>query len=212
MKIEEIRAKWDRFYADADEEPEPAAVLGENAHLLPDGGTALDLACGLGGNALFLARRGFEVSAWDISPVAIARLSARSNLLDLNVDAKVRDVETDPFPQPGFDVIVVSRFLARPLAGAIIDSLRPGGLLFYQTYIRDKPTASGPSNPDYLLGENELLAMFDRLKLVFYREEARIGDLGLGNRNEAFLVGRLPVDGSKRIDALSPANGKGFSL
>lgn len=188
MAAETAQAKWDRIYAGlADSEPAPAAVLAENAHLLPPAGHALDLACGLGGNALFLARRGFRVAAWDISPQAVARLRALAQGLAL--DAQVRDVEAEPLPAAAFDVVVVSRFLCRGLAESILASLKPGGLLFYQTYSLDKPSPQGPSNPDYLLHENELLRMFHGMRVLVYREEGRVGDLGLGRRDEAYFVG-----------------------
>ena len=191
MSAEATREKWDRAYSGSSEhKPEPAEVLAENAHMLPAKGQALDLACGLGGNALFLARRGFKVSAWDISPVAIAHLVALAGRLGLEIDAQVRDVETMPFPREAFDVVIVSHFLARPLAGPICDSLRPGGLLFYQTFVRDKPAQLGPSNPDYLLAENELLQLFGGLRVLFYREEGLVGDLTAGSRNEAYYVGQ----------------------
>ena len=191
MDAEAIRAKWDRIYAgQLESEPEPAAVLAENAHLLPTAGHALDLACGQGGNALFLARRGFTVTAWDISPVAINGLASRASRLGLKISAQVRDVEAEPFPVAMFNVAVVSRFLARPLARPIQDSLNPGGLLFYQTYSREKLSPQGPNNPDYLLAENELLAMFQGMRLLIYREEGKTGDLSLGKRDEAYFVGR----------------------
>jgi tellurite methyltransferase len=184
--------KWDRIYhaADAQSIPEPARILTENAHLLPPAGTALDLACGLGGNALFLARRGLETHAFDIAAEALTRLDALSARLGLRVRTDVRDVVLDPPPAASFDAIVVSRFLDRSLVQPLTEALRPGGLLFYQTFTREKTAAIGPSNPAYLLGPNELLDLFRGLRLVVYREEGSIGDLAQGFRNEAFLVGR----------------------
>ena len=191
MSADAIRDKWDRIYASSTEdEPEAAEVLSNNAHLLPPSGDALDLACGLGGNALFLARRGFRVSAWDISPLAVARIASLAGRSGLKVEAQTRDVEAEPIPLAAFDVVVVSRFLARALAGPIGVSLRPGGLLFYQTFVRGKLHPAGPSNPDYLLAENELLELFASLHVVFYREDGRVGDLSFGNRNEAYFVGQ----------------------
>lgn len=186
------QTKWDGIYRGLppDGTPEPARVLAENAHLLPPTGTALDLACGLGGNALFLARRGLETHAYDISPVAIELLSVSALSLRLTLRAEVRDALSRPPEPASFDVIVISRFLERSLAGCLVDALRPGGLLFYQTFIRDKATATGPSNPAYLLDANELLDLFRGLRLVAYREEGRIGDLTLGLRNEAWLIGQ----------------------
>ena len=191
MAADAVREKWDRIYRQSQAaEPAPAEVLSENAHLLPGSGDALDLACGLGGNALFLARRGFSVSAWDISPVAIEALAVLAAGSGLTLAAQARDVESEPIPRQAFDVIVVSRFLCRELVQPIEDSLKPGGLLFYQTFIRDKPNPQGPGNPDYLLAENELLSLFKGMKVLLYREEGRVGDLRLGRRDEAYFVGQ----------------------
>lgn len=187
------RAKWDEIWLAADDVvPGPARVLIENSHLLPQNGTALDLACGLGGNALFLARCGLTTWAWDISPVALERLHAQATRFHLVVAAEVRDAASDPPPPVSFDVILVSRFLHRPLCPALIDALKPGGLLFYQTFTRDKLSSAGPNNPDYLLGANELLRLFHALQPVVYREEGRLGDLARGFRDEAMLVARKP--------------------
>jgi 2-polyprenyl-3-methyl-5-hydroxy-6-metoxy-1,4-benzoquinol methylase len=69
-----LREKWDARHGDAQKRPVVAEVLAQNRHLLPAAGAALDLACGLGGNALLLAELGLEVKAWDLSAVAVRRL------------------------------------------------------------------------------------------------------------------------------------------
>ena len=69
-------------------------------------------------------------------------------------------------------------------------ALKPGGLLFYQTFTRHKLDKSGPSNPDYLLARNELLQLFAPLTVIYYQEYPAIGDLQRGNRNEAQLIGQ----------------------
>lgn len=184
-----LQAKWDQHYANAAAvTPLPARVLVENAHLLPTGGAALDVACGLGGNALFLARRGFEVTAWDISAVAVQRLNAQAQAAGLPLQAQIRDLEIEPLPTAAFEVVVVSRFLVRALAMPIVASLKPGGLLLYQTYLREKVSPAGPNNPAYLLEANELLTLFKGLRVLAYREEGRAGDLTQGWRDEAYLV------------------------
>jgi SAM-dependent methyltransferase len=186
----DAQAKWDRIYRAAPPEavPEPARVLAENLHLLPREGRALDLASGLGGNALALARRGLETYAHDISGEALVRLDALAARLGLAIATQVRDAGSRPPEAASFDVIVVSRFLDRSLAGALAAALRPDGLLFYQTYTAEKATAGGPSNPAFLLRPNELLELFRGLRIVAYREEGRIGDTGQGFRDEALLV------------------------
>ncbi|HHH35719.1 MAG TPA: methyltransferase domain-containing protein [Gammaproteobacteria bacterium] len=186
---EDPRAKWDRIYSeDKEAAPRPAAVLSENAHLLPAKGRALELACGLGGNALFLAGRGLETEAWDISSVATERLAAVAAAQGLPLRASARDVVAAPPPPASYDVIVVSHFLDRALCPCLAAALRPGGLLFYQTFTREAPRGTGPSNPDFRLAPGELLALFGTLRLVVYREEGLLGDVTRGFRDEAMLV------------------------
>ena len=187
-----LRTKWDARYRETDRLPEPAAVLVENRHLLPTRGRALDLACGLGSSALLLARAGLDVYAWDLSPVAIAALKTRAVAEGLSVQAEVRDVQTDP-PEPvRFDVILVSYFLERALCARIAAALRPNGLLFYQTFVREAVTDQGPGNPVYRLDRNELLRLFPGLIVHFYREEGRVGDVTQGTRDVSQLVAQRP--------------------
>lgn len=183
---------WNNTYAATEGQPPPpaAAVLTENLHLLPASGRALDLASGLGGNALLLAERGLDTLALDFSEVAIERLKVIAMAGSLRLEAAVQDVEREPPPENSFDVIVVSRFLERSLMPAITNALKPGGLLFYQTFTREKAFPGGPSNPDYLLGPNELLSLLSDLRLMVYREEGRVGDLATGFRNQAMLIGQ----------------------
>lgn len=181
--------KWDARYADTVETP-PARVLSENVHLLPHRGTALDLACGLGANALLLAGRGLQVYAWDSSSVAIDKLRALAQARSVTLEAEVRDVVQRP-PEPGrFDVVVVSHFLDRGLIPHLIAALRAEGLMFYQTFTRRRLDGHGPRNPDYLLGDGELFAMFSPLQLMVYREEGIVGDTERGFRGQALLVAR----------------------
>ncbi len=187
-----VRDKWDRIYADAGW-PAPARVVRENEHLLPLRGRVLEVACGLGANALLLARRGLDVTAWDLSPVAVERLRRRAEREGLPLRAEVRDVTVAPWPGEAWDVIVVSRFLDRAVCAAMRQALKPGGLLMYQTFVRDPVTSVGPSNPAYRLAENELLRLFSGLIVRAYREEGHCGDRCRGWRDEAYLVAQKPM-------------------
>ncbi len=189
--MESVKTKWDKIYSqDEAVLAPPASVLMDNAFLLPASGTALDLACGLGGNAVFLARHGLKVEAWDISSIAIEKVRIHAKSSKLAIKARSCEINNHSLLGQCFDVIAISRYLDRDLSDAIIDALKPGGLLFYQTYTREKTHRLGPNNPDYLLAENELLRMFSRLKLIFYRENGCIGDAETGLRNEAQLIGQ----------------------
>lgn len=184
---------WDIRYRQSPLVGEPAQVLRRYAYLLPHQGRALDLACGLGANALFLAARGLETLAWDFSPVAIEQLDKLAQERHLVVQTQVRDVLQAPPLAEQFDVITVSRFLDRGLAPALRAALRPGGLLFYETFVQDKVSAVGPENPAFLLAENELLSLFSGLKVRLYQEEGSLGDTTQGVRNIAMLVAQKPV-------------------
>lgn len=186
------RDKWNERYrsGNADRDARPARVLEENAHLLPRGGTALDLACGLGGNALFLARRGLDTHAWDIAEEALLRVARAARRDGIELSLQARDVTARPPDPESFDVIVVSRFLVRELAPALIRALRPGGLLFYQTFSREAVSDDGPRRPEFRLAPNELLRLFAGLHMLVYREEGTAGDTARGWRNEAMLVGQ----------------------
>ncbi|MBL3599907.1 MAG: class I SAM-dependent methyltransferase [gamma proteobacterium endosymbiont of Lamellibrachia anaximandri] len=184
----ELKVMWDQRHADPDKQPSAAEVLLQNLHLLPQTGNALDLACGLGGNALELARFGMDVSAWDLSSVAVERLQHLADSEGLVLNAEQKDVEQDPLTENAFDVIVVSYFLDRGLMPALIAALKPGGLIFYQTFTRIAVSDTGPSNPAYRLGDNELIALLSPLSIRFYREENRLGDLSKGLRDVAMIV------------------------
>jgi len=185
------QTKWNRIYTmNQHGFYPPAMVLQMHSHLLPRHGTALDLACGKGRNAIYLCRHGLTTTAWDISNEAINQLNEYARSEGLSIDAQVRDVSGHPPEQNRFDVIVVSHFLDRTLMSSLIDALKTNGLLFYQTFTRLKVNETGPTNPDYLLEKNELLETFGHLDVLFYCDNADVGDTKQGLRNEAMIVVR----------------------
>jgi SAM-dependent methyltransferase len=164
------QAKWDQRYRNAQSTGKPAAVLEHYQQLLPQEGEALDIACGLGGNALLLAQHGLNTHAWDLSPVAIQTLAEQALHSGLFIQTEVRDIVSHP-PEPNsVDVIVVSYFLQRELFPVFINALRPGGLIFYQTFTQKHFSDSGPGNPDYRLQANELLHHMTHLQILAYHE------------------------------------------
>lgn len=182
-KTPPIASKWNARYAYANKDvPKPASVLIEGDAFLPHKGVALDLACGRGGNAFYLARRGLSVTAWDISSAAIDGMIAyqAQHHRSIRLTPEVRDVVALPPELNSFDVIVVSRFLDRPLCAKLVDALRPNGVLFYQTF------TAGLSNADYLLQPGELPDLFAALKPC-YTFESPLDEQG---RSEALYVGR----------------------
>jgi len=183
--------KWDEAYKGADfSVAKPAQVLEDNAYLLPASGEALDLACGRAGNSQFLAKRNFAVDAIDISPVVLGGLRKFVKQQGLNISCELRDIEREGLGNKRYDVIVVSYFLNRQLFPQINSALKPGGLLFYQTWSREKVDESGPSNPAFRLEAGELLELCSPLKIVCYRENGDLGDISEGLRNEAMIIAK----------------------
>jgi tellurite methyltransferase len=187
--MEKIEDKWNRIHqarhaADA----AIATVLSENAELLPEGASikCLDIACGLGTNSIFLAKRGFSVDAWDISTVAIKKLGHAFSGLDIH--PLVVDISRQSLIDKKYHVIVNINYLDRSLVPGIIQSLLPGGLIFFETFTSSKVISKGPSNPDYLLGEDELLFLFQNLKVLAYRDESTNQDPGHPLAGRAYLV------------------------
>ena len=192
MKKDTIE-EWNSLYKTAEPVP-PARILCENLHLLPSfpqsKGRALDIACGLAESSFLLAKHGFQVDAWDNSKVAVERVNQKAKDSGLSVNAKVKDVINNDFPECFYDVIIMTHYLEQSISAQIISALKPGGLLFFQTYIREKTTNSGPEDEKYRLKRNELLSMFSELKILLYREEGLVGNTALGFRNEAILIGQ----------------------
>jgi len=187
---QELCDKWNTIYAEGRGNSETAQVLADNQFLLPSTGVALDLACGLGENALLLAEQGLTVEAWDISTVGLQKLQEKSASKALSIKTCVQEISANSFLKNSFDVVVISRFLDRSICNAIMESLNPNGLLFYQTYTQQKVAEVGPKNPRFLLAENELLTLFPELAVVFYAEYSDVGQTNSGLRNEAQFIGR----------------------
>jgi len=198
LKMKQVNYKvpaieWNKRYSTTTALPLlPCQVLANYTHLLPTTGRALDLACGLGANALLLARHGLETHAWDYAKTALERLQANAQSQQLQIHTQVRDIIVSPPPTDTYNVIIVCHFLDRRLSAALVKSLKPNGLLFYQTFTRTAINESGPKNPHFRLADNELLQLFRELKIVIYQEEGTIGDTTQGFRNQALLIARKP--------------------
>ncbi len=167
------RDRWDRKYADREfaADLKPSAWLVENVPARP--GRALDLATGLGDNAVWLATRGWQVTAIDISPVGLSHARRLAGIHGVEVHWIEADLTRDALPDQQFDLILVTQYLQREkLPLEIVESLAPGGWLIYETFTLDQmdQPANHLKNPDYLLRPNELLEMFKALRIRQYRD------------------------------------------
>lgn len=164
--------RWDRKYRDGGypDRREPSPLVREHAPALPRG-PALDLGCGLGRNALYLAQLGYAVQGLDVSAVAIAQARRRSADLGLSVDWQVTDLDDYAGPPEPCALILCCRLLVRPLLPRIALWLRPGGVLLFEHHL-DSPreALAGPRNPAHRLRPNELLGLLPGLRLLHYDE------------------------------------------
>ncbi|MEM7376336.1 MAG: class I SAM-dependent methyltransferase [Pseudomonadota bacterium] len=174
-------ADWNRRHAaSAGTFPPPCAALTAFADALPVSGTALDVACGAGGNALWLARRGLRVDAVDQAETAIDRVRRAAGALPIT--ARVADLADYAWPPTPFDLIVVSRFLDRALCGPIAAALAPGGTLVYQTFVGPY-CGHGPHRAAFRLRFGELPTLFPGVHVVHH-------DDGDSEPGQAVLIAR----------------------
>ncbi len=170
-----------------------AFVLAHHSKLLS--GKVLDVATGYGRNALFLAAQGFSVEGIDRDEQALAHLQqSASQLKQGQLVTHAIDLETqgDPPPDLGkeaYDGILVSFYLFRPLFPNILQALKPGGLLFYETFLIDNHLVRNhPRNTDFCLQRNELLQLAQGLRILHYQEGEHCGPTGTDLAFTAQLV------------------------
>jgi 2-polyprenyl-3-methyl-5-hydroxy-6-metoxy-1,4-benzoquinol methylase len=171
-----------------DTDSTPTDWLTGHAALLPAGGDALDIACGRGRHALWLAHQGLRVTALDRHEEAIAALAAAARERALPIAAHVVDLERPgaDLGRDAYDVIVGVHYLHRPLFPALVAALRPGGMLIYETFTRAQARRGKPTNPAFLLEPGELRTLTAGLTVIDERE----GEFG--KRDVAAIVCRKP--------------------
>lgn len=159
------RERWDRRHAAvASPVPMPPDALRDRVDLLPSGGRALDLACGSGQVAVWLAQRGFDVDAVDVSPVALAAGAELAMAHGVTVHWTESDLD-DGLPAGRYDVIVCQRFRDPDLYPALGDALRPGGLLVMTVL-----SEVGDEGGRFRAVPGELLAAFGELDVLHHDE------------------------------------------
>ena len=145
-----------------------------NIDLIPRAGRALDVACGRGRHALFLAERGWAVRAIDRDAHAIDALRSEAARRGLAVQADVVDLEAGAadLGREAYELIVVFHYLHRPLFPALLAALASGGYLVYETFTLEQARRGRPSNPDFLLRHGELGERLAPLAILRERDGA----------------------------------------
>lgn len=168
------RERWDERYRDGAYEgrKHPTALLAEWLPQVPRG-RALDVACGAGRNALFVADRGFRVDALDISAVALERARRSADERALAVNWLCADLDGDieaALPESRYELIVWVRYIHPTLMPHLVARLAPAGVLVCEQHLAAEGSVAGPTNPAFRLAPDELLRMAAAMQVVHYRE------------------------------------------
>jgi SAM-dependent methyltransferase len=145
---------------------QPSAWVRRFVPLIRAGGLVLDLAAGSGRHSRLLLESGFTVRAVDRDVSALRRLAGPC--------CEVRRIDLESgagWPLgDGYDGIVVTNYLHRPLLPAIASALAPDGILIYETFARGNERLGRPRNPDFLLRPGELLEAFAMLTVIAFEQ------------------------------------------
>jgi dihydroneopterin aldolase len=190
IRLEKDRTPRQRHTVD----PMPASFLLQQFLRLPKG-KALDVAAGTGRNALYLLEHGMEVEAIDRDGDALLQLSdvARTRRLT-QLKTRTLDLERTPDHPPDlgreqYDTILVFFYLFRPLLAPIMDALKPGGILVYETFLIDNYFRNRhPRRWEFCLAHNELLRLTSPLRVLHYDEGEHQGSHGAAPVFTAQLV------------------------
>ncbi|WP_423406949.1 class I SAM-dependent methyltransferase [Heyndrickxia sp. MSNUG] len=179
----DIKHKWNGKYSNKLRQneymnpPEPNERLRQIAENLK-GETAIDIACGLGGNSIFLAGMGFEVTAVDISEVAVKYISEQVDRFALKVSALVADMSvTGGIVFEGkYDLAVITYYLDRNIFPKVKEIVKDQGFFFMETFYKvDTETVNQTISDKYKLESNELLKEFSDWKILFFEESEQDG-------------------------------------
>ncbi|WP_200762130.1 class I SAM-dependent methyltransferase [Nitrosophilus alvini] len=165
------KTRWNEKYLKNPPVSEEAIETLKKFYHLSSGNKALDIACGFGRNAKFLAKVGFLVDAVDISDVALEKLSKTEN-----INTIVADLDEYEIPKKSYDLIVCSYYLNRRLFPFIKEGLKPGGVVIYETFLLSENIK--PFKEEYLLRVNELLGLFYDFHIIYYEEKEIVREDG----------------------------------
>jgi tellurite methyltransferase len=182
---EQDRRKWNTRYQERTGMLEPSAFLRTLADRLPRGGRALDVAGGAGQDALWLARRGLDVTLVDLSDVALERAAQAAREAGVTLQLQRLDLETEPLPPGPYDVVLCLNYLWRPLFAEFPKVLAPGGLLLFAQPTRSNLRRHPHPSARFLLEDGELPRLIQGLEVVSYTEGWTDEE-----RHEARLVAR----------------------
>lgn len=166
----EDRDKWNQRYAeDSYRKTNPVTLLSDWLPRIPVG-RALDVACGAGRNAIFLAEAGFDVDAIDISHEGLKQVAQKARGANLDIRCIEHDLDEPYAFARDYDLIVVLWYVNLPLITQLCDCLAAGGYLLCEEHLRSDQAVIGPGNPDFRVAPDALRNAVSSLELLLYEE------------------------------------------
>ncbi|MBV8762678.1 MAG: class I SAM-dependent methyltransferase [Deltaproteobacteria bacterium] len=197
------RERWNATWRErAGELERPARFLEEHAHLLPASGKALDLAGGAGRNAIWLARRGLDVTLVDVSDVALTRAESRAASTGVTLRTRRVDLDEPLELAPLYDLVVIVHFLDRDHRDDYAQLLVEGGVLVHvqQTVVNLERHAK-PSRR-FLVEQGELAEWIARIGFELVAEREGWNDDGV---HEAAVIARRIAVAAQEPEPEPPA-------
>jgi SAM-dependent methyltransferase len=132
------------------------------------GRKAIDVACGAGRDSVYLAQRGWQVISIDNKTDALDRCQRLALSSKVILETSLRDLENQarPLADLSADLVLVMRYLHRPLFSSIDDLINPGGAIIYSTFMVGSEKYGSPRNPAYLLKPGELAEIFSGYRIL----------------------------------------------
>jgi tellurite methyltransferase len=184
----EPRAKWNSKHKDRINhlrQPAPNVRLKNLAPYLT-GGLALDLACGLGANSLFLAQLRYQVQAIDISDVAVDYVKEQAEIQQLTVNPQLSDLKEWSnlnVKKCSFDLVVITYYLDRLIFPFIKSIVKENGYFFMETFYMSPMNEQQGISDQYKLRPKELLTIFENWQVLYYEENEQEGRQTIFVRN-----------------------------
>ena len=158
------RIDWNHRYRREVFAPEPASIITTYAHQAPVG-RALDVACGNGRNACYLAGLGFTVDAVDIAEEGLRRFVCRPR----GIQRICADLDQFTVPRGRYSLIVNIRYLNRRLLPVLKAGLAPAGMLIFESYLKASDSdAAGDQLAEHLLEADEMRQEYGALTIRYY--------------------------------------------
>jgi len=172
------RSKWNLRYAeDSYRKGNPVTSLKNwTAKIAP--GKALDIACGTGRNAIYLAQAGFEVDAIDISREGLNKAQQNAEKLGLDINWIEHDLDQSYRFGTDYNLIIVMWYVNLPLITQLCNSLVTGGYLLCEEHLKTDHKVMGPTNYQYRVGSGELRKTVSKLDVLKYEESIETSEEG----------------------------------